>query len=150
MDDVKDYPPYLDYPIDAEKCRLLRRERVMGDRATLEKIFDIMRRLLLVKMDGLNPIPRKGTTRHECYRALYEIQELLETRRAFGVHLPQTNADRIRAMSDEELTEFLLNRDLDVLEKASKAAGFTYEVDREQCFVEVIDWLKQEVSPHDL
>ena len=57
-----------------------------------------------------------------------------------------TNGDRIRTMSDEELTEFLLNRDLDVLEKASKAAGFTYEVDREQCFVEVIDWLKQEVE----
>lgn len=81
MDDVKDYPPYLDYPKERKK---------------------------------------------------------------------QTNADRIRAMSDEELTEFLLNRDLAVLEKASKAAGFTYEVDREQCFVEVIDWLKQEVSPHDL
>lgn len=79
----------------------------MGDRATLEKIYVIMRRLLLIKLDGLNPIPRKGTTRHECYRALYEIQELLETRRYFGKHLPQTNADRIRAMSDEELANFL-------------------------------------------
>lgn len=79
----------------------------MGDRATLEKIFAIMRRLLLVPMDGANPIPRKGTTRHECYRALYEIQELLETRRYFGMHLPQTNADRIRAMTDEELANFI-------------------------------------------
>lgn len=58
----------------------------------------------------------------------------------------QTNADRIRAMSDEELTEFLLNRDLNLLEKASKAVGFTYGVDREQCFVEVIGWLKQEAE----
>lgn len=140
MDDVKDYPPYLDYPIDAEKCRLLRRERVMGDRATLEKIFDIMRRLLLVKMDGLNPIPRKGTTRHECYRALYEIQELLETRRAFGVHLPQTNADRIRAMSDEELAEFLAEHQKigDVEEHGDEYRQLW------------LDWLKQEVSPHDL
>lgn len=79
----------------------------MGDRATLEKIFAIMRKLLLVRMDGINPIPRKGTTRHECYRALYEIQELLETRRYFGKHLPQTNADRIRQMSDEELAEWV-------------------------------------------
>lgn len=61
----------------------------------------------LVPMDGANPIPRKGTTRHECYRALYEIQELLETRRYFGMHLPQTNADRIRAMTDEELANFI-------------------------------------------
>lgn len=79
----------------------------MEDRATLEKIYAIMRRLLLVKMDGLNPIPRKGTTRHECYRALYEIQELLETRRYFGKHLPQSKADRIRAMSDEELAAWI-------------------------------------------
>ena len=80
----------------------------MGDRATLEKIYDIMRRLLLVKLDGLNPIPRKGTTRRECYRALYEIQELLETRRYFRKHLPQTRADRIRSMTDEELADELL------------------------------------------
>lgn len=79
----------------------------MGDRATLERIFAIMRRILLVPMDGVNPIPRKGTTRHECYRALYEIQELLETRRCFGKHLPQTNADRIRQASDEELAAML-------------------------------------------
>lgn len=59
---------------------------------------------------------------------------------------PMTNADRIRAMSDEELAEFLLNRDLGVVEKASKTTGFTYKVDREQCLVDVIDWLKQEVE----
>ena len=79
----------------------------MGDRATLEKIYAIMRRLLLIKLDGLNPIPRKGTTRRECYRALYEIQELLETRRYFWKHLPQTNADRLRSMSDEQRQEFM-------------------------------------------
>ena len=80
---------------------------MMGDRATLEKIFAIMRRLLLIRKSGLDPIPVKGTTRHECYRALYEIQELLETRRYFGRHLPQTHADRIRAITDEELAEWL-------------------------------------------
>lgn len=59
---------------------------------------------------------------------------------------PQTNADRIRSMTDEELAEFLLNRDLDVVEKASKAAGFTYKVDRERCLANVIDWLKEEAK----
>jgi hypothetical protein len=58
---------------------------------------------------------------------------------------PKTNADRIRAMTDEELAEFLLNRDLNIVEKASKAVGFTYKVDREQCLVNVIGWLKEEV-----
>ena len=61
----------------------------------------------------------------------------------------QTNADRIRAMTDEELAEFLLNRDLDVVEKASKAVGFTYKVDREPCLFNVIDWLKEEVTAND-
>ena len=58
----------------------------------------------------------------------------------------KTNYDRVRAKSVEEMAEFLLNRDLDVVEKASKAVGFTYKVDREQCLVNVINWLKQEAS----
>lgn len=108
----------------------------MGDRATLEKIYAIMRRLLLIKLDGLNPIPRKGTTRRECYRALYEIQELLETRRYFWKHLPQTNADRLRSMSDEELAEWL-------------ATAIARHYDQEAAIPEFekglwLDWLKQE------
>lgn len=109
----------------------------MGDRATLEKIFAIMRRLLLVPMDGANPIPRKGTTRHECYRALYEIQELLETRRYFGMYLPQTNADHIRAMTDEDLAMLL-------------QPGCPDRVCRDNpphdCYNCWLDWLKQEVK----
>lgn len=57
---------------------------------------------------------------------------------------PKTNYDRIRAMSAEELAEFLLNRDLNDVEKASKAVGFTYKVDKERCLANVIDWLKEE------
>ena len=57
-----------------------------------------------------------------------------------------TNADRIRAMTDEELAEFLLNRDLDDVEKASKAVGFTYKVDRESCLANVLGWLKEEAK----
>lgn len=59
---------------------------------------------------------------------------------------PQTNGDNFRAMTDEELAEFLLNRDLAIVEKASKAVGFTYKVDRESCLVNVIDWLRQEAK----
>ena len=105
----------------------------MGDRATLERIFSIMRGLLLVKLDGLNPIPRKGTTRHECYRALYEIQELLETRRYFGKHLPQTNADRARAMTDEELA-----KKMSELESFALTCGGGWPPEK------WLDWLKQE------
>ena len=107
----------------------------MGDRATLEKIYAIIRRLLLLKMDGLNPIPRKGTTRHECYRALYEIQELLETRRIFVKHLPQTNADRIRSMTDEEMAEWL----------SCNCTGDGYGNSAEDW----LDWLKEEVVSND-
>ena len=122
----------------------------MGDRATLEKIYAIMRRLLLVPMDGANPIPRKGTTRHECYRALYEIQELLETRRYFGKHLPQTNADRIRSMKDEELAELLTAVAQKSANKLCESLK-TVEVDLSNCNFHILyeahlDWLKQEAT----
>lgn len=114
----------------------------MGDRATLEKIFAIMRRLLLVPLNGANPIPRKGTTRHECYRALYEIQELLETRRVFGKHLPQTNADRIRSMTDEELANMFWSY-VDCGEcpkhRECKMTG-------QDCLRLAFEWLREEVK----
>lgn len=125
----------------------------MGDRATLEKIYVIMRGLLLIKLDGLNPIPRKGTTRRECYRALYEIQELLETRRYFGKHLPQTNGDRIRAMSDEELAERIETiadcNHCPILEKVQKkpireTCRGEKAVSRYSCMKHWLDWLREE------
>lgn len=118
---------------------------MMGDRATLERIFAIMRRILLVPMDGVNPIPRKGTTRHECYRALYEIQELLETRRCFGMHLPQTNGDRIRAKTDDELAEMIsrhIDCDLCPVRKKDRI-GFCRAKD---CKEAIVEWLKEEVE----
>lgn len=66
-------------------------EPLNRDSETLKKIFAIMRRLLLVPLDGLNPIPRKGTTKRECYRALWEIQELLGTNKS---NLVQKDGDR--------------------------------------------------------
>ena len=59
----------------------------------------------------------------------------------------ETNADSIRAMSDEELARFMWNRDIDIVEKACKATGFTYTVDMEKCFENVLNWLKQESEP---
>ena len=61
-----------------------------------------------------------------------------------SVPMPQTNADRIRGYTDEELAEFLMNRDLDVVEKVSKVFGFTYKVGREQFLINLIGWLKEE------
>lgn len=58
----------------------------------------------------------------------------------------QTNADRIRAMTYKELASFLWNRDMDIVEKAAKAVGFTFRVDKEQCLLNVLDWLSEEVE----
>ena len=80
---------------------------MMSDRETLVKIRSIMRRLLLVPMDGLNPIPRKGVTKRECYRALFEIQELLNIRSAPLYLPPLTRGAFLLGMSQEELAEYL-------------------------------------------
>ena len=52
--------------------------------------------------------------------------------RFFGV---ETNADRIRAMSDEELA--------DMLTDFSNNGGWVTETGREICYEQHIDWLKQ-------
>ena len=59
---------------------------------------------------------------------------------------PITNYDLLIRRSPEELAEFLWKRDIAIVEKASKAAGFTFTVDREECLKNVLDWLKQEVE----
>ena len=122
----------------------------MGDRVTLEKIFAIMRRLLLIRKSGLDPVPVKGTTRHECYRALYEIQELLETRRYFGRHLPQTHADCIRAMTDEELAKTMHSTgDCPPRECPYAYADLSENggnITDKQCVECWLDWLKQEAK----
>ena len=78
----------------------------MSDRELLRETFEIMRNLLLIPYGDCGQIaPRKGTTRRECYRALYEIQELIGSRQLFPPK--QTNGDHIRMMSDEELAKEL-------------------------------------------
>ncbi len=121
----------------------------MGDRETLNKIFAIMRNLLIVPMDGLNPIPRKGTTKRECYRALWEIQELLGVRRIGCKHIAQTNADAIRAMSDKEMMEYMYHNchcppELDELPSCPYRKK--NRVQTKDCRTCWLDWLKQEVD----
>ena len=48
---------------------------------------------------------------------------------------PQTNADQIRAMSDEELANLLTD--------FSNNSGWITEIGREICYKRITDWLKQ-------
>ena len=58
----------------------------------------------------------------------------------------QTNADKIRSMTDEELADFLWHRDIQIVERASKVAGFNYSYDEAQCIQNIKDWLKATVE----
>ena len=83
-----------------------------------------------------------------CENDVYHIPQVLfhEPIDAIRWFQPRTNADRIRSMNDKELAHFIWNRDIDIVEKASVAAQFTFTVDREKCFKNVLDWLKEEVK----
>ena len=72
---------------------------------------------------------------------------------------PLTNADRIRAMTDEELATFLTNNQIEVFRKVVKEMcnlldiSFPYEeltkevtAKYEEMKKEQLDWLKQEVK----
>lgn len=54
----------------------------MTDREAICRIILIMQNVMLIPHDG-KPIPVKGTSRKDCYDALYKIQELLLTRDLF-------------------------------------------------------------------
>ena len=57
----------------------------MTDSDILFKIKRIMSGVFLIESPeyakGKAPVPRKGTSRNDCYRALYQIQELLQMRK---------------------------------------------------------------------
>lgn len=61
---------------------------------------------------------------------------------------PMTNADRIRAMTEEELAEWLFLRDLGVVNKLIFAANIRNAIryDKEKCVDDIVEWLK---SPAD-
>ena len=59
---------------------------------------------------------------------------------------PKTNADRIRAMSDEELAEWLAKTQCENVKEALQIAGFPYKVKRgiiDGVAKEALEWLKQ-------
>lgn len=57
-----------------------------------------------------------------------------------------TNADRIRAMSDEELAEMRAEQLIEFAENISEAANLTINYSKEQLKHGYLAWLRQEVS----
>ena len=54
---------------------------------------------------------------------------------------PMTNADRIRAMSDEELAEFLAEEQFRIANVVFQAVG--YGLEKQAIYVRRLDWLQQ-------
>lgn len=54
---------------------------------------------------------------------------------------PMTNADRIRAMSDEELAEFLAEEQYRIANVIFQAAG--YGLEKQAIYARRLDWLQQ-------
>lgn len=59
---------------------------------------------------------------------------------------PLTNADCIRAMTDEELAEYILKREIRIVDKLSQLQAFTFKFDAEKGKKDMLDWLKQEAE----
>lgn len=54
-----------------------RQQSTLNEAASfIEKICQIANRCCLISCDG-KPVPRKGTSRHDVYRAFYELQQML-------------------------------------------------------------------------
>ena len=60
---------------------------------------------------------------------------------------PMTNADRIRAMSDEELAEFLAEEQYRIANVVFQAAG--YGLEKQVIYVRRLDWLQQPAEEED-
>lgn len=70
-----------------------------------------------------------------CETTNYRGSTCAAQRAKLGLGDPKTNADQIRAMSDEELANLLTNY--------SNNGGWVTETDREICFERIMEWLKQ-------
>lgn len=60
--------------------------------------------------------------------------------------MKQTNGDRIRSMTDEELSEYLWNRDVGILNEFKRTFGITCKYDSNKCKEDIYHWLKQEAE----
>ena len=68
--------------------------------------------------------------------------EACEYRHGIGFsRVPMTNADRIRAMSDEELAELLANETYRIAKPCFDAFG--YGLEKQVIFAKRIEWLQQ-------
>ena len=59
---------------------------------------------------------------------------------------PMTKADKIRAMSDEELAEFLTAQQMRLLRKASELFDFPLLINDDQLSAMWLDWLREEAT----
>lgn len=60
------------------------------------------------------------------------------------LHKPQTNADRIRSMTDEELAELLANETYRIAEHCFDAFG--YGLEKQVIYAKRLEWLQQPVE----
>ena len=80
-----------------------------------------------------------------CHTLHYRGSYCAEQRAKLGLGDPQTNADRIRAMSDEELCEFLCQYSF--FEMCDEGCNdCTY---KGKCDERLLEWLKQPADTHD-
>lgn len=63
---------------DRDALDLINRQQLVMNQGAdfLEKICQIANCCCLIPCDG-KPVPRKGTSRHDVYRAFYELQQML-------------------------------------------------------------------------
>ena len=63
-----------------------------------------------------------------------------------GEPVPETNADRIRSLSDEELTDFIVEQRFCVINPIADKLQIDMTVQHVKCRKVVLDWLKQEAD----
>ncbi len=59
------------------------------------------------------------------------------------ITVPMTNADRIRAMSDEELAKTIYGMQKDLCKHFAEAVGYTEPLEFDEDAPDILDWLKQ-------
>ena len=61
----------------------------------------------------------------------------------YATLIPYTNADRIRAMSDEELAKTIYGMQKDLCKHFAEAVGYKGPLEFDEDAPDILDWLKQ-------
>ena len=94
----------------------------------------------------------------EIFKKLAQCEDKEQMQRVIEAHnasqKPQTNADRIRAMSDAELAQFLAERSVNestvqLLDKDNDLTAVQIEAIRRRIYCALIQWLKQPVEVNE-